>query len=392
GVYWIRINASDPYGNNLTKVISISVADTTAPTWDEMPQDRTIEFGDPFYYDLNASDFQTVFYYVNDTGNFTMDINTGELTNNTVLAVGSYPIEVRASDGINNNITIIIITVEDTTAPTWDEPLTDQTAEFPYSFYYDVNASDPSGIDSYWVNDTINFEILANGVIKNVSTLIEETTYWLRINASDVYNNKITEVIKIYYFKDNLPPKIEFILPLSNGTTITETPYTIIVNITDYHPPMSGNVRIFFNSTLTELFNATMTPGGGTLWIFIWNNISLYNNRIINISVLAIDNAPYPNNSSVLINIAIKLSELPPVEDDGDDDGKKSTTKEVDIFTEFWTDLTTNPLNLFTKPSNLIILGVIFGVIIGIAVFIKKKSGYKTSKKESERILKIMRE
>ena len=97
GAYFLEINATDASNNNITANIIISVTDNIAPTWDETPQNQTVEFLQFFSYNLNASDAQTVLYCVNDTANFTIDINTGLLENNTILEVGAYPIELTAS-------------------------------------------------------------------------------------------------------------------------------------------------------------------------------------------------------------------------------------------------------------------------------------------------------
>ncbi|UCF13380.1 MAG: cadherin repeat domain-containing protein, partial [Thermoplasmatales archaeon] len=143
GIYWLEINASDPSNNNATATIKITVQDTTDPTWDQVPTDQTVELGQPFSYDLNATDLQTITYTVNDTSNFAMNAATGELTNNTALTVAMYSLQINATDASGNVIiAYITVTVEDNTDPVWDQVPTGQTVELGQPFIYDLNATD----------------------------------------------------------------------------------------------------------------------------------------------------------------------------------------------------------------------------------------------------------
>ncbi|MFX1388141.1 MAG: S8 family serine peptidase, partial [Promethearchaeota archaeon] len=72
------------------------------PIWEQTPTDQSIEYDDSFIYDLNATDLSGIaLYWVNDTFNFNIDGN-GVLTNITVLALGTYWLEVRAYDPYDN--------------------------------------------------------------------------------------------------------------------------------------------------------------------------------------------------------------------------------------------------------------------------------------------------
>ena len=84
----------------------------------------------------------------------------------------------------------------DTTSPAWDFTPITQTIEFGTGFSYDLNASDLSGIDHWWINNTANFSINSIGVVSNATTL-SVGEYWLEIRACDPYNNYCTIVIKI---------------------------------------------------------------------------------------------------------------------------------------------------------------------------------------------------
>lgn len=111
------------------------------------------------------------------------------------------PYKINETDGDYDHYPLVNQGVQnidntDNTAPSWDEIPTDQTISFNKSFRYDVNASDASGIDHYWINDTDNFIIDSNGVITN-KTNLSVGSYWLEIRAYDPYENYNSTVIKI---------------------------------------------------------------------------------------------------------------------------------------------------------------------------------------------------
>ena len=82
----MEIRALDPTGNFATVTISITLEDTTNPTWDETPQDQTSEWGTSFSYNVNASDLDGIdSYWLSDAINFTVDGN-GVITNNTITS------------------------------------------------------------------------------------------------------------------------------------------------------------------------------------------------------------------------------------------------------------------------------------------------------------------
>jgi len=108
GVYWLEIRACDPYNNNASAIINVTVVDTTSPAWDFTPITQTIEFGAGFSYDLNASDLSGIaHWWISDTANFSIN-GMGVVSNATTLSVGEYWLEIRACDPYNNYCTIVI--------------------------------------------------------------------------------------------------------------------------------------------------------------------------------------------------------------------------------------------------------------------------------------------
>jgi len=179
-------------------------SDTTPPTWDPTPIDQSILEGENLSYDISATDNEAIDqYWVNDTDDFAID-STGLLTNQTNLVAGDYILMVFVNDTNGNEIneTIMITVVPDTTLPQWDPTPTDQTILVNESFIYDIDASDNVEIDSYWINDTIRFQIDTAGVITN-ATILSVGTYSLQIFVNDTSGNEISETIVITVQEDN---------------------------------------------------------------------------------------------------------------------------------------------------------------------------------------------
>ncbi len=195
--YCLEIRAHDGLGSYCSASITIIVEDTTAPVWNFLPMDQNVEFGSEFSYDLNASDLSSInSYWINDTGNFQIS-GTGGISNKTSLEIGIHCLEVQAYDDSGNYCSVTItVTVDDTTDPTWDFIPMDQNVEFGSAFSYALEATDLSDIESYWVNDTENFQIDENGLLTN-KTFLEIGIYGLEIRAYDYLGNYCSSTITI---------------------------------------------------------------------------------------------------------------------------------------------------------------------------------------------------
>ncbi|MFW9849807.1 MAG: hypothetical protein ACFFF4_11745, partial [Candidatus Thorarchaeota archaeon] len=99
----------------------------------------------------------------------------------------------------------ITITVEDTTPPNWIETPIDQIVEFGEHLSYDLNYTDLSGIDNWWVDDTARFSIDWTGQIRTLE-ILDVGRYGLRIFISDIYGNTLEAGI-IIEVVDTTPPK-----------------------------------------------------------------------------------------------------------------------------------------------------------------------------------------
>ncbi|MHA1864422.1 MAG: hypothetical protein ACTSWA_11690, partial [Candidatus Thorarchaeota archaeon] len=93
--------------------------------------------------------------------------------------------------------------VTDRTAPTWDVPPVNQVVPYGESFSYQLEASDFSGIQNWWVNDTIHFTIV-DGLITNI-TALDIGTYFINVSIEDIYGNTLFEVFTVTVNEINPP-------------------------------------------------------------------------------------------------------------------------------------------------------------------------------------------
>jgi len=197
GDYGIQVWVNDTLNNIQTDEFAVTVEDTTAPTWDQIPTDQILECGEDFSYDLNATDLSSLgIWWLNDTVHFSVDGN-GVINSNGVIPCGQYGVEVRAHDIYNNPCHgYFTVTVEDTLGPTWITPPTDQVLEFGESLDYQLQVTDPSGIDDYECDDTVHFTIDSTGRLANITPLAVGT-YEITVTIYDPYDNELVGTFSI---------------------------------------------------------------------------------------------------------------------------------------------------------------------------------------------------
>ncbi|MEA3515050.1 MAG: hypothetical protein U9R34_06225, partial [Nanoarchaeota archaeon] len=287
-------NSTEHTFANASATVEI-IIDSTPPTWNEDPQGSTIQYNTLFIYDVNASDnYQIDDYFINDTGNFSIGSEDGVITNNTLLALGVYYLNVSVNDTSNNvNSTIIAITVEDTIPPEWNETPQNLIIQYAASFSYQVNASDNNAIDKYFIDDDGNFTIVANtGVITN-HTLLSMGVYSLNISVNDT-SNHITSTIITITVQDLVYP------------TWNQTPANQVV---EYNTSFSYQVNASDNNEVDKYFiddetNFAIDSNSGIITNYTLLGIGIYS---LNISVNDTSN----NINSTVINITVQDTTYP---------------------------------------------------------------------------------
>ncbi|MFX1475123.1 MAG: nitrous oxide reductase family maturation protein NosD, partial [Promethearchaeota archaeon] len=190
GSYGIQVWVNDSFNYVSSANFTVIVQDKAPPVWVEAPTNQTLSPGEPLYYDLNATDLNGLdLWWINNTVYFAINSTSGVITNTTSLPVNQWVLRVWVNDTFGNardvNITIFV----DGIAPTWDEPPSDQITEFNQLFTYDLNASDPSGLDNWWLNDT-NFFVNNQGVVSALG--LEVGSYTVQVWVNDTHNNTLT--------------------------------------------------------------------------------------------------------------------------------------------------------------------------------------------------------
>ncbi len=186
-----KITVTDAAGNPSAQLsINTFTVDATPPVFTTGVTNETREFAlQNVAQQLVAADAAGVASYVVNNSNFTIN-STGFLRNNTQLAVGTYNLNVTATD-VNGNkqSSFGVITVVDTTLPVFTTGVTTQLREFTKQpVAQQLVATDAAGIASYIVNNS-NFTINSTGFLRN-NTQLAIGTYNLNVTATDANGNK----------------------------------------------------------------------------------------------------------------------------------------------------------------------------------------------------------
>ncbi|MFW9961721.1 MAG: CARDB domain-containing protein [Candidatus Thorarchaeota archaeon] len=173
----------------LTYSSFVPEVDTTPPEWVVVPCDCISECGDSFEYQLQATDnLNYLMWSVNDTAHFEIG-DDGLLCSAEFLPVGLYPLEVTVCDCYFNSISaIFVVEVVDTRAPTWLVVPSDANLEFGQILSIQLHATDPSGIWSWSLNDTVNFEVSPTGLV-TTTTVLSVGVYPIQVHVIDWYMN-----------------------------------------------------------------------------------------------------------------------------------------------------------------------------------------------------------
>jgi len=219
GIYSLEVRVYDVGNNYASANITITVQDTIAPTWNQLPTNQFSEYGSIFMYQVNASDLAGMHYFwINDTTYFNISLN-GLLVNTSLVPVGVYGLEIKGYDPSDLFCSAIIrIVVDDTIAPTWTDTPQDQVIQLGEPLSYQLGASDIAGIQNWAVNDTIHFTIV-DGLLTNM-TILEPRVYYLNVSVQDSHGNLLYAVISVIVQEPSTTP----ITPPT--TTATTSPTT----------------------------------------------------------------------------------------------------------------------------------------------------------------------
>ncbi|UCE11721.1 MAG: hypothetical protein JSW61_07270 [Candidatus Thorarchaeota archaeon] len=132
-------------------------------------------------------------FYVYLNGVLIMD--AVDLTHTTLDSFSFYGMANPAIDNVSVSNTIDY----DAAPPKWAHPLHGRTIVLGDSFYYDLNATDHSGIDQWWIDDVENFTIDDDGVITNTGELVVgeyDVTVWVNDTLGNTQTGTFTLTVE----------------------------------------------------------------------------------------------------------------------------------------------------------------------------------------------------
>ncbi len=138
-------------------------------------------------------------FFIDDTTNFTIN-SSGFLINVTNLVVGYYTINVSVNDTSGNlNSTLYGVTVYGTIVPSLVAPANSILEYSVDSLVAQFNATDLSGIDTFFIDDTTNFTINSSGFLINATNLAIGF-YYLNVSVNDTLGNINSTIYQIEVF------------------------------------------------------------------------------------------------------------------------------------------------------------------------------------------------
>lgn len=214
--------------------IGSSPIDTTAPEWNDAPEDQVIECGDTLNMMIAATDDSGIAYYwISDTANFDID-SSGTITCDTPLAFGEYPLEVRAYDPFDNFCSATFtVDVQDTVSPEIVGPddVTYKEGDTGNKIVWLVSDINPSSYAIFvddvqveggpWVEPSGSIEISIDG--------LNADTYQYRLEVYDLGDNSASDEVTV---------TVEGKIPIPTGTTTIPKPKP---NTDAYVPPPTAD-------------------------------------------------------------------------------------------------------------------------------------------------------
>ena len=236
GTYNISVTVFD--GNGTTShewLLTVSETDIVNPDVTIVKESSAVEFGiENNTINWTVSDNVNIdvaeinITYPNGSLLFNSNAESGSilLQPANLTAIGIYGISLWANDTSgNSNSTSDSFLANDTLAPTLDQPLQNITRRSDQPLVFDVNASDPSGIDSYTLSDNVYFKISSSGLLEN-KTFTPKGIYNLTINITDNVGNVLTgDLTFMVVNTTNSPPSLSEVTVLTIGEGVHDYVY-----------------------------------------------------------------------------------------------------------------------------------------------------------------------
>jgi hypothetical protein len=227
--YTVTIRAFDHIHNMVQATITISVVDTTDPSWVVAPTDQEVDYLEPFSYHLKADDLSSLTdWNVNNTVHFAIS-GDGLVTNNSVLEIGIYSLGINVSDAYGNILEgEFRITVYDDTNPSTDHPADIQyeVGDTGYSITWTPTDDHPE-----------SYEIFRNGTLvasgdwnttgEDIAIIVDGLaigTYNYTIVIYDMAGNSANDTVIVQVLPATTPTTTASVSTTPTTTTTTTPP------------------------------------------------------------------------------------------------------------------------------------------------------------------------
>ncbi|MGM5482908.1 MAG: hypothetical protein ACQESF_05575, partial [Nanobdellota archaeon] len=164
------------------------VEDITPPNYVDF-KNQSVEFSQPLYYNINATDSHGVSSYKVNDSRFKIN-QEGVLENNSQLQRGEYNLNITATDNFNNsNSKNLKIHVVDTTPPSPVENIIINSTGYDWAY---VSWQNPPEDDFSHSELLVNNSFVVNTTMEefNISSLQPGTNYNIGVSTTDMYRNK----------------------------------------------------------------------------------------------------------------------------------------------------------------------------------------------------------
>ena len=195
---WYAV-ANDSSKSNQSEIWSFTTVNTApyAPT-NPTPSDAAIEVpinptlsvlvSDPDGDSMNIAFYNALDHSLIGTDTNVMSGGIASIIWSGLLEGEDYEWYAIAFDGLNYTTSDSWAFTVFIDIPSWVISPTDQIIDIGNDINYSLNAYDSSGIDIWWINDSMNFNIDNEGLVTNIRSL-SVGVYWLEVRAYDAYNN-----------------------------------------------------------------------------------------------------------------------------------------------------------------------------------------------------------
>jgi lysophospholipase L1-like esterase len=240
---WVWVN--DTSGNEARDDVTFRI-DAIAPYFTSIINQSHPETSS-FSYTPTATDDGVGFdsWSINDSSNFSINSETGEITNSSFLVPNYYVYNISINDTLGNlNWTIwsVNITAVDTTPPYFTNIPDNETIIYGNDLGVDFDAEDETSFYNFYVNDSTNFQINSTGWLSN-KTSLTVGVYELNISINDSSGNVNSTRYKVTV--DKATP----ILNLGANNVTYPTDLNILANETN-----TGDGDLTYNIYIGDVF------------------------------------------------------------------------------------------------------------------------------------------